>query len=267
MKEMRLGQELKADLEVLRALDGEAFEQVASIAATQLRSGAPGAKAVKNAAAALAVGPEELAAALEALSFVIAEAARLQIPEQDLRAALQEQLPLSGEAVESLVQVALAETPHARSVAADLGHPLPAFRSLDWRLDVQARAPPRILLPRACPAQATPFLMRPAGRCRPAQGSQQRRLATLTRADRRCPGLPDGQPLPARAGDAENDYQARDRRLRPPEDAISPGLCVLHMRGGSERQADGPAEHAAPQNQTDRGTVRASSGASGAERE
>jgi glycine betaine/proline transport system substrate-binding protein len=26
----------------------------------------------------------------------------------------------------------------------------------------------------------------------------------------RCPGLPDGQPLPARAGDAENDYQARD---------------------------------------------------------
>ena len=119
MKEMRLGQELKADLEVLRALDGEAFEQVASIAATQLRSGAPGAKAVKNAAAALAVGPEELAAALEALSFVIAEAARLQIPEQDLRAALQEQLPLSGEAVESLVQVALAETPHARSVAGD----------------------------------------------------------------------------------------------------------------------------------------------------
>lgn len=35
------------------------------------------------------------------------------------------------------MQVPVAETPRARSVASDLGHPLPAFRSLDWRLDVQ----------------------------------------------------------------------------------------------------------------------------------
>ena len=113
MKELRLGEELRAEIEALRGLDSEAFEQVANIAAAQLRSGAPGAKAVKNAAAALAVGPEELAAALEALSFVIAEAARLQprLPGHDLRAALQEQLPLSGEAVGRLVQV----TPRARS--------------------------------------------------------------------------------------------------------------------------------------------------------
>ena len=215
MKELRLGEELRAEIEALRGLDSEAFEQVAAIAAAQLRSGAPGAKAVKNAAAALAVGPEELAAALEALSFVIAEAARLQLPEQDLRAALQEQLPLSGEAVERLVQVAVAETPHARSVASDLGHPLPAFRSLDWRLDVQARAPPRMqpLCPCACPRVGCPRARLPL----PFPHS-----SPLARAR-----LPDGQPVPARAGDAENDHQARDRRRRTSDDSISPGrlLC------------------------------------------
>ena len=221
MKELRLGEELRAEIEALRGLDSEAFEQVAAIAAAQLRSGAPGAKAVKNAAAALAVGPEELAAALEALSFVIAEAARLQLPEQDLRAALQEQLPLSGEAVERLVQVAVAETPHARSVASDLGHPLPAFRSLDWRLDVQARAPPRMqpLCPCACPRVGCPRARLPL----PFPHS-----SPLARAR-----LPDGQPVPARAGDAENDHQARDRRRRTSDDAISPGrfLDATRRRG------------------------------------
>ena len=163
----------------------------------------PGAKAVKNAAAALAVGPEKLAAALEALSFVIAEAARLQLPGHDLRAALQEQLPLSGEAVGRLVQVAVAETPRARS---DLGHPLPAFRSLDWRLDVQARAPPRMqpLCPCACPRVGCPRARLPL----PFPHS-----SPLARAR-----LPDGQPVPARAGDAANDHQARDRRRRTSDD-------------------------------------------------
>lgn len=140
MKELQLGRELKEDLEVLRALDGEAFEQVASIAAAQLHSGAPGGKAIKSAAATLNLGAEELSAALEALSFVIAESARQQLPEQELRTALQERLPLPGEAIETLVQVSLAEAPHARSMAEDLGHPLPAFRSLEWRLDVQVRS-------------------------------------------------------------------------------------------------------------------------------
>ena len=57
MKELRLEEELRAEIEALRGLDSEAFEQIAAIAAAQLRSDAPGAKAVKNAAAALAVGP------------------------------------------------------------------------------------------------------------------------------------------------------------------------------------------------------------------
>jgi len=134
---MEMGKELKVDLEVLKTLDGEAFEQVAAIAAAQLHSGAPGSKAIKTAAATLNLGAEELAAALEALSFVITESARQQLPEQELRTALQEQLPLSEAAIESLVRVSLAEIPHARRVAEDFGHPLPAFRSLEWRLDVQ----------------------------------------------------------------------------------------------------------------------------------
>ena len=138
---MEMGKELKADLEVLKTLDGEAFEQVAAIAAAQLHSGAPGGKAIKTAAATLNLGAEELAAALEALSFVITESARQQLPEQELRTALQEQLPLSEAAIESLVRVSLAEIPHARRVAEDFGHPLPAFRSLEWRLDVQVRSP------------------------------------------------------------------------------------------------------------------------------
>ena len=42
MKERRLGEELWAEIKALRGLDSEAFEQVAAIAAAQLRSGAPG---------------------------------------------------------------------------------------------------------------------------------------------------------------------------------------------------------------------------------
>lgn len=89
---MQLSKELKEDLEVLLALDGEAFEQVVVLAAAQLHSGAPGAKAIKSAASTLNVGPQELSAALEALSFVIAESARQQLPEQELRTALTEQV-------------------------------------------------------------------------------------------------------------------------------------------------------------------------------
>ena len=139
MKELLLSKELLQDIEPLGSLDGEAFAQVASISAQQLHAGGTGAKAIKTAAATLDMDAEELASALEALSFVIAEAARQKLPEQELRTALLEQLPLSQEAVESMVQVSLAEQPHARSIAEDLGHPLPAFRSLDWRLDVQVR--------------------------------------------------------------------------------------------------------------------------------
>ena len=139
MKELHLSKELRDELEVLNSLDSEAFEQVASIAATQLHSGAPGGKAVKNAAAALNMGAEELAAALDALSFVIAESARQNLPEQELRTALQDQLPLEANEIERLVQLSLAEISHVRSIATDLGHPLPTFRNLEWRLDVQVR--------------------------------------------------------------------------------------------------------------------------------
>ena len=143
MKGLLLDKVIKEDLEVLQNLDSEGFEQVTAIAAAQLHSGAPGNKALKNAAAALQIGADELSAALEALCFVITESARQQLSEQELRTALQEQLvPLRGDAIESIVQVSLAETAHARSVAADLGHPLPAFRSLQWRLDVQVNDHP-----------------------------------------------------------------------------------------------------------------------------
>ena len=47
MKELRLGEELRAEIEALRGLDSEAFEQVAAIAAAQLRSGAPGRPATR----------------------------------------------------------------------------------------------------------------------------------------------------------------------------------------------------------------------------
>ena len=92
MKGLQLGRELKEHLEVLLTLDGEEFEQVVAISAAQLHSGAPGAKAIKSAASTLNVGPEELSVALEALSFVIAESARQQLSEQDLRTALTEQV-------------------------------------------------------------------------------------------------------------------------------------------------------------------------------
>lgn len=203
MKELRLGEELRAEIEALRGLDSEAFEQIAAIAAAQLRSDAPGAKAVKNAAAALAVGPEKLAAALEALSFVIAEAARLQLPEQDLRAALQEQLPLSGEAVGRLVQVAVAETPRARSVASDLGHPLPAMCSIAATRPQSCGCGPRAPRPSACHRRqssegrrAPP--LRPVAdapgrsrRCAWAQGSTvpgPRTASSLSRLSRLPPG-------------------------------------------------------------------------------
>ena len=45
MKELRLGEELREEIEALRGLDSEAFEQIAAIATAQLRSDAPGAKA------------------------------------------------------------------------------------------------------------------------------------------------------------------------------------------------------------------------------
>ena len=143
--ELQLGKEVAGDVEALSGLDAAAFEQVATIAAEQLRTGGPGGKAIKSAAAALGLGAAELATALEALSFVIAEAAHQNIPESGLREQLQEQLPLPAEAIEVLVQVSLAAAPQARSVAEDLGHPLPAFRSLDWRLDVQVGPALRLL--------------------------------------------------------------------------------------------------------------------------
>lgn len=139
MRELFFGKELRADLEALQAVDGDAFEQIASMAAAQLRAGAPSGKAIKNAAGALKLGEEELSLALDALSFTIAESARQELPESELRSVFQEQLPLPAEAVESLVQLSLAEAPHARTVASDLGHPLPAFRRMEWRLDVQVR--------------------------------------------------------------------------------------------------------------------------------
>jgi hypothetical protein len=139
MRDLQLSKELRDDLTVLQAIECDAFEQVASMAAAQLRSGALSGKAIRSAAGVLNLGEEELALALDALSFTIAESARQQLPEQELRSALREQLPLPAEAIESLVQLSLAEAPHARAVASDLGHPLPAFRRMEWRLDVQVR--------------------------------------------------------------------------------------------------------------------------------
>ena len=137
MRDLQLNKELREDLTVLQTVECDAIEQVASMAAAQLRSGALSGKAIRNAAGVLNLGEEELALALDALSFAIAESARQHLPEQELRSALQEQLPLPADAIESLVQLSLAEAPHARTVASDLGHPLPAFRRMEWRLDVQ----------------------------------------------------------------------------------------------------------------------------------
>lgn len=137
MRESRFGKELCEDLEALRSIESDAFDKIASMAAAQLRAGAPSGKAIRNAAGALNLGEEELSLALDALTFAIAESARQQLPESELRSVFKDQLSLPAEAVESLVQLSRAEAPHARAVAADLGHPLPAFRRMEWRLDVQ----------------------------------------------------------------------------------------------------------------------------------
>lgn len=184
MKGLLLDKVIKEDFEVLQNLDSEGFEQVTAIAAAQLHSGAPGNKALKNAAAALQLGADELSAALEALCFVITESARQQLSEQELRTALQEQLvPLRGDAIESIVQVSLAETAHARSVAADLGHPLPAFRSLQWRLDVQVNDHPvfvaALSLRRGSIGDLTCFFTRPRTQRTLHHGKDDTALACL----------------------------------------------------------------------------------------
>jgi hypothetical protein len=182
MKGLLLDKVIKEDFEVLQNLDSEGFEQVTAIAAAQLHSGAPGNKALKNAAAALQIGADELSAALEALCFVITESARQQLSEQELRTALQEQLvTLRGDAIESIVQVSLAETAHARSVAADLGHPLPAFRSLQWRLDVQVNDHPVsvAVLRRESIGDLTCFFIRPRNTANVHHGKDDTAIACL----------------------------------------------------------------------------------------
>ena len=235
LPELKLGKEVAGDVEALSGLDAAAFEQVATIAAEQLRTGAPGGKAIKSAAAALGLGAAELATALEALSFVIAEAAHQNIPESGLREQLQEQLPLPAEAIEVLVQVSLAAAPQARSVAEDLGHPLPAFRSLDWRLDVQV-APALRLLP--LPA-LTRTLVPPSG--------MLALHASRTSPARPAPHAPfsssaDGESVSARADHTEDDDQTGNCQGRRRDNALFGGGARrrrAHVPRNQERVARG----------------------------
>ena len=243
--ELQLGKEVAGDVEALSGLDAAAFEQVATIAAEQLRTGGPGGKAIKSAAAALGLGAAELATALEALSFVIAEAAHQNIPESGLREQLQEQLPLPAEAIEVLVQVSLAAAPQARSVAEDLGHPLPAFRSLDWRLDVQARPALRLLpLPALVGTKggALTRTLSPAGMLAPR--------ASRTFPARLTPHAPfsssaDGESVSARADHTEDDNQTGNCKGRRRDNALFGGGARrrrAHVPRNQERVARGAFE-------------------------
>lgn len=133
---MMLSRELKEDVALLQQLETESVGKVMDMAVLQLREGPPNKKAFVEASEAVGVEPMELASTIEAVIQLLLETARLQLPEQDLRQSL-EDLQLGEEKTEALLRACSEQAAHTRSLVQSIAPSLPAFKGLDWRLDVQ----------------------------------------------------------------------------------------------------------------------------------
>jgi len=132
-----LSDKVKKDLEFVKSLPTEALSEFVKTALEFLRNGAK-PNLYNSAARALNAEVRQIEGVVEAVAFLFAESARLNITEQEFVDSLAVNgVDFDADLISRLKQLYLEQKETIRSIQKELTFDLPHFVNVDWRLDVQ----------------------------------------------------------------------------------------------------------------------------------
>eukprot|EP01096_Ripella_sp_DP13-Kostka_P005190 TRINITY_DN17893_c0_g1_i1.p1 TRINITY_DN17893_c0_g1~~TRINITY_DN17893_c0_g1_i1.p1 ORF type:complete len:220 (-),score=59.11 TRINITY_DN17893_c0_g1_i1:79-675(-) len=137
----------KQEISFFKTLDPEVAAQFIQLSIDFLRKGA-NPKVYNSASKQLEVPAGTIQAAIESMSFLIAESARQHVSPTDFIDTLHI-LQFAGPIADQLQEIYTAHKKEIRAYLAEISFTLPHYESLSWRLDIQ-------LASRSCAKQVNP---------------------------------------------------------------------------------------------------------------